>query len=316
MTNSYGNDPTWVQLQQYLPPAYRWEPGFAPTEESFRWRNSDIHVDRFANPSSKYKVILHHGVGTNGRLLQLIAGAPLAKLGFEVAAADMPFYGMTRNGEPRIRWEDWVEIGSEFVEREKAADGRPVFLYGLSAGGMLAYNVASVTRKVSGIIGMCFIDARSPQARMRMSDRPRMDEVAFKMLGAMPDGMLRNMRVPMKHLVKMKALVNDERALRLLLKDKRSAGASVTLEFVDSMIQYRPTIAFEDFDLCPVLLTQPADDRWTPFSVTEPFWSRLRARKKIVTLENAGHYPIEEPGLTQMRDAMVAFIRSPGGKGH
>jgi alpha-beta hydrolase superfamily lysophospholipase len=316
MSDSYRNESTWVQLQRYLPPAYRWEPGFAPTEESFHWRNSDIHVDRFENPASPCKLILHHGVGTNGRLLQLIAGAPLAKLGFEVAAVDMPLYGMTRNGEPGIRWEDWVEIGSEFLEREKSADSRPVFLYGLSAGGMLAYNVACETRKVSGIIGMCFIDARSPLARMRMSDRPRMDEVAFKMLAAMPDGMLRNMRVPMKHLVKMKALVNDDRALRLLMKDKHSAGASVTLEFVDSMIQYPPTIAFEDFDLCPVLLTQPGDDRWTPFSVTEPFWRRLRAPKKIVTLDNSGHYPIEEPGLTQMRDAIAEFVRSPGIHGH
>jgi len=309
MTDSYATDTTWTRLQQYLSPAYRWEAGFAPREESFRWRNSDIHVDRFANPASPCKVILHHGVGTNGRLLQLVAGAPLARLGFEVAAVDMPLYGMTRNAEPGIRWEDWVEIGSQFVERETVADGRPVFLYGLSAGGMLAYNVASVTRRVSGIMGMCFIDARSPKARMRMSDRPRMDEVAFKMLGTMPDSALRRLRVPMKHLVKMKALVNDNRALRLLLKDKHSAGASVTLEFVDSMIQYRPTIEFDDFDLCPVLLLQPDEDRWTPFEVTEPFWSRLRAPKQIVTLGNAGHYPIEEPGLTQMRDAMAAFMR-------
>ena len=29
-----------------------------------------------------------------------------------------------------------------------------------------------------------------------------------------------------------------------------------------------------------------------------------------ITLGNASHYPIEEPGLTQMRDAMAAFIRS------
>lgn len=310
MTDSYRDDPTWLRLQEYLPPACRWETGFGPREETFRWRNSVVHVDRFANPASRVKVILHHGVGTNGRLLQLVAGAPLARLGYEVAAVDMPLYGMTRNGEPGIRWEDWVEIGAEFVERETAADGRPVFLYGLSAGGMLAYNVACETRKVRGIMGMCFIDARSPQARMRMSDRPHMDEVAFRMLGAMPDPMLRRLRVPMKHLVKMKALVNDERALRLLLKDKRSAGASVTLEFVDSMIQYRPTIEFEDFDLCPVLLLQPGDDRWTPFSVTEPFWSRLRAPRKVVTLEKAGHYPIEEPGLTQMRDAMAAFVES------
>jgi alpha-beta hydrolase superfamily lysophospholipase len=108
----------------------------------------------------------------------------------------------------------------------------------------------------------------------------------------------------------MKALVNDGQALKILLRDKCSAGASVSLEFVNSMIQHQPAIAFEDFDLCPIILLQPGEDRWTPFSVTEPFWERVSAPKQMVTLGKASHYPIEQPGLDQMSDAMVNFIRS------
>ena len=93
-------------------------------------------------------------------------------------------------------------------------------------------------------------------------------------------------------------------------RDKTSAGASVSFEFLNSMIEYQPAIAFENFDICPIILLQPGDDRWSPFPVTEPFWERVGAPKQMVNLENASHYPIEQPGLDQMRDAMVNFIRS------
>ena len=110
-------------------------------------------MERFANPAASHKVILLHGVGTNSRLLNLIAGAPLARAGFEVVAVDMPFYGMTDNQEKSVTWADWIEIGAELVRSEIATDGRPVVLYGLSAGGMLAYDIAAETQMVSGIMG-------------------------------------------------------------------------------------------------------------------------------------------------------------------
>ncbi|MDH3831294.1 MAG: alpha/beta hydrolase [Chromatiales bacterium] len=310
MKKYYRDNTSWVELQRFLPAEYRWQDDYGPAEEFRPWRNSTLHVERFANPDATHKVILLHGVGTNSRLLNLIAGAPLARAGFEVVAADMPFYGMTDNRETRISWDDWVEIGAELVRSEIDKDGKPVVLYGLSAGGMLAYNIAAATRKVSGIMGMCFIDGGSPLARRRMSDRPNMDEISFKMLPLLPAALIGRIRVPMKHLVKMKALVNDGQALKILLRDKCSAGASVSLEFVNSMIQHQPAIAFEDFDLCPIILLQPGEDRWTPFSVTEPFWERVSAPKQMVTLGKASHYPIEQPGLDQMSDAMVNFIRS------
>ncbi len=63
-------------------------------------------------------------------------------------------------------------------------------LYGLSAGGMLAYDIAALTRQVSGIMGMCFIDSGSPLARRRMSDRPGMNEISFKMLPLLPASLM------------------------------------------------------------------------------------------------------------------------------
>jgi len=310
MNKSYSDNKVWVELQQFLPSEYRWQAGYGPKEEFRPWRSSTLHLERFANPDASHKVILLHGVGTNSRMLNLIVGAPLSRAGFEVVAVDMPFYGMTDNREARIAYEDWVEIGAELVRSETEADGKPVVLYGLSAGGMLAYQIAAETRKVSGIMGMCFIDPASSVARRRMSDRPTMDEISFKFLPLLPGAISGRIHVPVKYLLKMKALVNDGQALKLLLRDRSSAGASVSFEFLNSMILYQPAIAFEKFDLCPIILLQPGDDRWTPFPVTEPFWERVGAPKEIVVLENASHYPIEQPGLDQMRDAMVNFIRS------
>ena len=310
MKQYYRDNKSWVELQRFLPAEYRWPAGYGPNEEFRPWRNSTLHQERFPNQDSSHKVILLHGVGTNSRLLNLIAGAPLARAGYEIVGIDMPFYGMTDNRESHITWADWVDIGADLVRREIAADGKPVVLYGLSAGGMLAYHIAAETRQVAGIMGMCFIDAASSVARRRMSARPGFDEMAFKLLPLIPDSVSGRTRVPMKLLVKMKALVNDPRALKLLLKDSCSAGASVSLQFVGSMIKYQPAIPFEAFDLCPILLLQPEKDWWTPFSVTEPFWERVKAPKEIVKLSNAGHYPVEQPGLDQMRDAMAGFIRA------
>ena len=72
-----------------------------------------------------------------------------------------------------------------------------------------------------------------------------------------------------------------------------------------------PVIEPEAFNVCPILLTQPAKDRWTPLHLSELFLRRIRkVPVKTVMLENAGHYPLEQPGLQQMHDAIVAFINT------
>jgi esterase/lipase len=62
-------------------------------------------------------------------------------------------------------YDDWVQIANDFINYELEQDPRPIVLYGLSAGGMLAYHVAALKKKVKGIVGMTFLDQRIQQVR-------------------------------------------------------------------------------------------------------------------------------------------------------
>lgn len=109
----------------------------------------------------------------------------------------------------------------------------------------------------------------------------------------------------------MYALANNPQALKILLNDRTSGVSWVSMRFLSTYMTYKPAVAPEDFDICPILLTQPAEDRWTPLKLSEPFLSRVKkVPVKTVELGNAGHYPMEEPGLQQMSDAIIAFPKS------
>jgi len=311
MENTYKNDIVWQEIEKILPLDFRFSNTATPVEELFHWRNSLLHVDRFSNPRSPHKVILHHGVGTNGRLLSLIVGVPLAKRGYEVVSIDMPFYGMTINREPSILYSDWIEIGQKLIEQESKRDNKPIVLYGLSAGGMLAYHLACLKPEIKGIVGMCFIDLNESYIRELISPYPALIERAFPLLlNLLMRTPLRTMRIPTKLFSKMTTLVNDKKALSILIKDLRSGGSKVSFEFLHSLLNCRYPILPENFTHCPVLLTQPAADRWTPLIVSQAFMDKLNVRKQITMLENAGHYPLEQPGLNQMVEAIHEFILS------
>lgn len=118
----------------------------------------------------------------------------------------------------------------------------------------------------------------------------------------------------MKSVSKMRTLVNDRAAKKACYDDTTSAGNLVSIAFLDSYLNYRPVTAPEDFDVCPVLLTQPAEDNWSPLRLAKPFLDRItRVPVRTVLLENAGHYPLEQPGLDQMVDAVDLFC-APDGK--
>lgn len=296
-------------IQKILPEAFRFSDDCRPSEEEFSWRNSTLHVDRMANPNATHKVILHHGVGTNGRLLSMILGVPLLQRGYEVVAIDMPLYGKSQNNEPTLSYEDWLDVSMKFIDSEIARDGKPVVLYGLSAGGMLAYHVACMEPRVKGVIGMCFLNLGDQSVTDMISPFPlpieRSSILSLKIANPTP---LKHLKVPMKLVSKMKSLANDKAIVKELLRDKYSAGAWVPIKFLTSLFSYQTAIQPENFTNCPVLLTQPAQDNWTPLAASQSFFDRIAAPKSIIMLENAGHYPLESPGLEQMVNAIDNFI--------
>ncbi len=308
MPKTYADQPVWRDMQTFLPTDFQWKDGRQPTEEWWSWHGHRMHLDTYRN---RVKVILFHGVGTNGRQMSMILGEQLARRGYEAIAVDMPEYGMTEVATgKRVRYDDWVRAGSDLIDAERAKDGRPIVLYGLSAGGMLTYHVAALNGKVKGIVGMTFLDQRLQQVRDETARNVLMSRVGGPLMHLTAMTPLKSMRVPMTLASKMSALVNDRDALKVWLSDRTSAGNAMTIAFLDSYMSYRPAVEPEDFAVCPILLTQPAADRWTPLHLSEPFLQRVRkVPVKVVMLDNAGHYPLEQPGLSQMVEAIDAFYR-------
>src|SRR5689334_11289967 len=99
---TYAQQAVWRDIQNFLPEPYQLKPGQEPAEEWWRWKSDTIHLDTYRNPQAKVKVILFHGVGTNGRQMMTILGAPLARRGYETIAVDMPGYGLTQVGADHL----------------------------------------------------------------------------------------------------------------------------------------------------------------------------------------------------------------------
>jgi alpha-beta hydrolase superfamily lysophospholipase len=303
--NYYSSEPTWKQITKLLPINNRIDDNFKPTEYHWKCGENYIHIDRYSSNNSKAKIILLHGVGGNGRLLSFIA-VPLYKRGFEVIAPDLPGYGLSKNVNNAV-YEDWIEVVNALINEEIKNDSRPVFLFGLSAGGMLAYQTACINKKVSGLIVTNILDQRIQEVRDNSAVNKTLSRLGMPILKLI-SSINGDIKIPMKLVANMKAIVNNKNLLDLLIKDKLSSGASVSVKFILTLLKAAPAIEPEGFNLCPLLLVHPEDDRWTPVDLSLLFFNRLKCKKKLFMLQNAGHFPVEEPGICQLEDYAVEFI--------
>lgn len=308
--DAYVSDPTWRAIQQFLPTEMRFGDTLMPSSAYWAWQGHQVHLDRLAQPESPVTVILLHGVGTNGRQLSLIAGGPLWRRGLETVAIDLPPYGQTRPARGTlVTYDDWVRLVCACIVDERRRSGRPIVLFGLSAGGMLAYHAAAIDRQIAGVIGMTFLDQRVPLVRDATARNLLMSRVGGSVAARVAGTPLGRLTMPMRLASKMHTLVNDPLALRIFLADPTSAGNWASLRFLHSYLSYQPALEPEAFDSCPILLTQPAEDRWTPQDLSELVLRRVRhVPVTRIRLDRAGHYPLEEPGLTQLAEAICAFI--------
>ncbi|WP_346906336.1 hypothetical protein [Faecalicatena orotica] len=75
----YLEQKNWERIMSYLPEEFHFKGKFLPREEHWDWHGNIVHMDAYRNPDAKVKIILFHGVGTNGRQMTTIIGRPLAK---------------------------------------------------------------------------------------------------------------------------------------------------------------------------------------------------------------------------------------------
>lgn len=278
------------------PPASTWWP----------WRGRTVHIARTEAPAADVRVmVIHGGGGYSGALWP--AAAVAAGEDVDVLAPDLPLYGDTVDPRPsRVRYDDWVDLLCDLVNVERAEDPRPLVLLGASMGGMLAYEVAARTGQVAAVVATCLLDMADPNARAAATRFAWMGRPAPAILGAV-EPVLGRVRVPIRWLADMGNMSTDPDLSQLCASDPRGGGVSVPLGFLASWMTYRHT-APEGYGGAPVTLVAPAADRWTPPELSIDFLQRISGPTELVMLDNCGHYPIEEPGLTQLRDAMQRVL--------
>lgn len=301
----YKNNLIWKEREKLLPEEFRMKNENRPQERFMDWRGRKIHLDYYENPDAKAKIILLHGVGGNGRVLSFIA-VPLHRAGFELIIPDLPGYGHSVVIKKEVTYADWVDLAADLIKKEKAMDDRPLFVFGLSAGGMLAYHAAARNPKVKGVIATNLLDQSNQKVRDYSAGNKLISRLAVPLLKVL-SRINGKIMLPMKSVANMKAIVNNAQMLKMLLRDETASGAKVPVQFISSMMQAKPAIEPENFDL-PVLLVHPEFDEWTPVWVSRIFFDRLKGQKQIRILSNAGHFPVEKPGIDQLPIYVEEFI--------
>lgn len=282
--------------------------GDRPESTYWTWRDTTVHVARAVRAESKVRVMALHGAGGYSGLLWPYA-AMAAREGVEVMCPDLPLYGDTTVPDrSAVRYGDWLDLLCDLVVAEKSIDDRPLILFGASMGGMLAYEVAHRTRLVDRVIATCLLDPADPVAR-RAAAR-------FDILGGPAPWLLRGftvvggrVRIPVSWMADMANMSSNSELSNLCAKDPKGGGARVPIGFLADFFAYAHTRP-EKYYGPPVLLTHPAEDRWTPPQVSIRFLQRIRATTEIVMLDGCGHLPVEEPGLTRLADTLRSVLRN------
>src|SRR5579871_6120677 len=92
---SYRDHGYWRRYQRFFPEDLRIDDATAPAETYWRWRGADLHLDRAEPDRPRFRAILLHGGGGNGRLLAPI-GRMLSRAGGACVAPDLPGYGLSK----------------------------------------------------------------------------------------------------------------------------------------------------------------------------------------------------------------------------
>lgn len=289
---------------QFLPAAAG---GVGPPDSTWwPWRGRRVHIARAVDSEAPVRVVVVHGGGGYSGALWPLAAVTVGDT-VDLSAPDLPLYGDTVEPHPaRVRYDDWVDLLCDLVHAECAADPRPLVLFGASMGGMLAYEVAARTGQVAAVVATCLLDVADPTARA--------DATRFAWMGPPAPWLLRvidpvvgRVRLPIRWLSDMAHMSADARLSRLCATDPRGGGATVPLGFLSSWLNFRHTPP-EGYRAAPVTLVAPAADAWTPPERSIRFLRRISGPTELVMLEGCGHFPIEEPGLTRLREAMRSVL--------
>jgi alpha-beta hydrolase superfamily lysophospholipase len=300
----YDHHSGWRGYQPYLPARFRLTDSKLPSEERWSWEGLAVHLDRYELPDAPLTIIGLHGGGGYGRLMAPI-GVLARRLGFEAVLPDLPGYGLTPIPRARLTYDTWVACVRDLVIAEHERSGRPVVAFGASMGGMLAYHAAVAGAPLAGVLATTLLDPHDHDVLAVVGRTRSTTALGARLLRALP-ALTDSLPIPMALVARMSAIANDPDVVELARHDPLGGGVVLPARFLRTWLSYLPLTEPEAFKL-PVLLAHPAADRWTPSELSERFLRRLAGPTSFVSLQGCGHFPLEEPGLTQLESAFGGF---------
>lgn len=274
-----------------------------PESDWWAWRGNRVHLARARLPEAPVRVLVVHGVGGYSQALWPIASTVIGDKA-DVAAIDLPLYGDTHTPDPAaVRYEDWLDLLVDLVAAED--DGRPLILFGASLGGMLAFEVAARSRHVAAVVATCLLDPHDPAVRMRLTRFGRLGG-AFVPLLALARGPIGRAMFPMRWVANFAKMSRHPGLSRLCAIDPRGGGARVPLGFLASFVGFEHTPP--ERNDARIVLAHPSHDEWTPVELSARILNRAAGTAQLVLLRECGHFPIEEPGLGDLTDALGELI--------
>jgi alpha-beta hydrolase superfamily lysophospholipase len=304
---TYDAHPRWRDYQDFFPEGLRCTASSTPREEYWRWRGLDVHLDRLEEPAAPLKVIVLHGAGAYGRVM-----APAAviaqRYGYETVSPDLPGYGLTRVPRREMTYALWIDCVVDLIAAERARDPRPIVLFGVSLGGLLAYQAAARTPgQLAGLVATTLADPRERAVRRGFARTALLGSAGLwllERLAPLTDGL----PLPMALMSRMHKISNKPALSALVKSDRLGGGSWVPARFLRTLMATAPAIEPEDFTACPVLLAHPGADGMTDIALSRRFFDRLAAPKRMVVLDGASHMPTEHPGIDQLEAAVTEFL--------
>ncbi|GAB3118209.1 alpha/beta hydrolase [Janibacter alkaliphilus] len=279
----------------FLPADRRAAAAREPRSTWWEWRGHRVHIARATDAQAAARVMVVHGAGGYSRALWPVA-ALLADEGLDVAAVDLPLYGRTSSPAPEsVRYDDWVRLLVDLVDAED--DGRPLILFGASIGGLLALEVAARSARVAVVAATCLLDPADRRARARMTRFGPLG-VLGRPVSHLARGRIASLSIPMRWVADLPVMGRDPQLGALCARDPLGGGAKVPLGFLASYMLYQHTPPEQV--RTPVVLLHPAEDQWTPAELSVRVLRRLGSPGRLVMLRECGHFPVEEPGLTEL----------------
>ncbi len=301
---TYADQANWRRYQPYLPQRHRLTEANLPREETWAWHGLAVHLDRYETADAAAVVVGLHGGGGYGRMLAPV-GLFARNLGFEAVLPDLPGYGLTRVPRGQFTYETWVACVRDLIIAESRRSGRPVIALGGSMGGMLACHAAAAGAPLVGIIATALIDPRDPTVLRALGRNQWVGPLSARMLRWAP-ALTDPLPIPMAYAANMQAIANNDTITAIVRHDRLGGGRIVPARFLRTWMHYSPKCEPDAITL-PVMLAHPGDDHWTPTELSKRFLNRLAGPRHMVTLERCGHFPLEEPGLSQLEAAVREF---------